>query len=118
MKFTAEMSENETFFLETVVYQGTTFSEKNSSEEVFQISKALDGQRVATHNFESKIAIRSKTHRKEGSSPEAKQQGRKRNIAFRGTIPALSVSYKRSFNEKVESHTKPTTTLPKFKRTT
>ena len=91
----------------------------NSSEEVFQISKALDGQRVATHNFESKIAIiRSKTHRKEGSSPEAKQQGRKRNIAFRGTIPALSVYYKRGFKEKVESHTKPTTTLPKFKRTT
>ena len=90
----------------------------NSSEEVFQISKALDGQRVATHNFESKIAIRSKTHRKEGSSPEAKQQGRKRNIAFRGTIPALSVYYKRGLNEKVESHTKPTTTLPKFKRTT
>ena len=28
MKFTAEISENETFFLETVVYQGTTFSEK------------------------------------------------------------------------------------------
>ena len=65
----------------------------NSSEEVFQISKALDGQRVATHNFESKIAIiRSKTHRKEGSSPEAKQQGRKRNIAFRGAIqPSVSI---------------------------
>ena len=28
MKFTAEISENETFFLETVVYQSTTFSEK------------------------------------------------------------------------------------------
>ena len=28
IKFTAERSENETFFLETVVYQGTTFSEK------------------------------------------------------------------------------------------
>ena len=28
MKFTAEISENETSFLETVVYQGTTFSEK------------------------------------------------------------------------------------------
>ena len=27
-KFTAEISEDETFFLETVVYQGTTFSEK------------------------------------------------------------------------------------------
>ena len=28
MKFTAEISENETFFSETVVYQGTTFNEK------------------------------------------------------------------------------------------
>ena len=44
------------------------------------------------HNFERKIAIRSKTHRKKGSSPETKQQGRKRNIAFRDTIPALIVS--------------------------
>ena len=66
------------------------------------------------HNFKRKIAIRSKTHRKKGSSPETKQQGRKRNIAFRDTIPALSVYYKRSFNEKVESHTKATTTLTKF----
>ena len=28
MKFTAKISENETFFSETVVYQGTTVSEK------------------------------------------------------------------------------------------
>ena len=28
MKFTAEISENETFFSKTVVYQGTTFNEK------------------------------------------------------------------------------------------
>ena len=66
------------------------------------------------HNFERKIAIRSKTHRKKGSSPETKKQGRKRIVAFRDTIPALSDYYKRSFNEKMESHTKPTTTLPKF----
>ena len=31
--------------------------------------------------------------------------------AFRDTIPALSVYCKRSFNGKVESHTKPTATL-------
>ena len=66
------------------------------------------------HNFERKIAISSKTHRKEGSSPETKQHERKRNIAFRGTIPALSVYYKRTFDEKVESSTKPATTLPTF----
>ena len=28
MKFTTEISENETLFLDTVVYQGTTFNEK------------------------------------------------------------------------------------------
>ena len=41
-------------------------------------------------------------------APETKQRGRKRNAAFRDTIQALSVYYKRSFNGKVESHTKPT----------
>ena len=41
-------------------------------------------------------------------APETKQRGRKRNAAFRDTIPVLSVYYKRSFNGKVESHTKPT----------
>ena len=70
--------------------------------------------RGQSHNFERKTAIRSKTHRKKGSSPETKQQGRKRNVAFRDTIPALSVYYKRGFNEKMESHTKPTTTLTEF----
>ena len=42
---------------------------------------------------------------------ETKQQGRKRNVAFRDTIPALIVYCKRSFNGKVESHTKRTATL-------
>ena len=40
-------------------------------------------------------------------APETKQRGRKRNAAFRDTIPALRVYYKRSFNGKVESHTEP-----------
>ena len=60
------------------------------------------------------MAIRSKTHRNKGSPLETKRQGRKRNIAFGDTIPAPSVYYKGSFNEKVESHTKATTTLTKF----
>ena len=42
----------------------------------------------------------------------------KRNIAFRDTVPALSVYFKRSFNEKLESYTKPTVTSPNFQRTT
>ena len=34
----------------------------------------------------------------------------KKNIALRDTVPALSVYLKRSFNEKIESYTKPTVT--------
>ena len=44
-------------------------------------------------------------------APETKQQGRKRNVGICDTIPALIVYCKRSFNGKVESHTKPTATL-------
>ena len=47
-------------------------------------------------------------------SPETKQQRGKRNIAFRDTAPALSVYLKISFNEKMESYTKPTVTSPNF----
>ena len=39
---------------------------------------------------------------------------KQKNIAFRDTVPALSVYFKRSFNEKMESHTKPTVTSPNF----
>ena len=41
-----------------------------------------------------------------------------KNIAFRDTVPALSVYFERSFNEKLESYTKPTVTSPNFQRTT
>ena len=54
------------------------------------------------------------TEKKAALTPETKQPGRKRNIAFRDTIPALSVYYKGSFNEKVESNTRPTTTVDKI----
>ena len=53
-------------------------------------------------NFERKIAIRSKTHRRKAALlKQNNKELRKRNIAFRDTIQALSVYYKRSFNEKV-----------------
>ena len=38
----------------------------------------------------------------------------KRNIAFPDTIPALSVYYKGSLNEKMEFYTKPTITSINF----
>ena len=37
-----------------------------------------------------------------------------KNIAFRDTVPALSVYFKRSFTEKMESYTKTTVTSPNF----
>ena len=42
--------------------------------------------------------------KKKKRKKEKKKQGRKINIAFRDTLPALSVHYIRSFNEKVESY--------------
>ena len=65
------------------------------------------------HNLKDKLQSEiNKTHRNRSPRSWNKtEQGRKRNVAFRDTIPALSVYCKRSFNGKVESHTKPTATL-------
>ena len=65
-----------------------------------------------------KPSIRYKVYREGVCHPETQQQRGKRNIAFRDTVPALSVYFKRSFNEKLESYTKPTVTSPNFQRTT
>ena len=61
--------------------------------------------------------IRYKVHREGVCSPETQQQRGKRNIAFRDTVPALSVYFKRRFNEKLESYTKATVTSTNFQRT-
>ena len=53
-------------------------------------------------------------HREGVRTPETQQQRGKRNIAFRDTVPALSVYFKKSFNEKMESYTKPTVTSTNF----
>ena len=58
------------------------------------------------HNLKEKLQSGTEVR-----AHETKQQGRKRNVAFRDTIPALIVYCKRSFNGKVESHTKRTATL-------
>ena len=65
------------------------------------------------HNLKDKLQSEiNKTHRnRTPRSWNKTNQGRKRNVAFRDTIPTLSVYCKRSFNGKVESHTKPTATL-------
>ena len=73
----------------------TTFEENNSNFK----KKTLDGQRLPT-KFDRKPAIRNKIHRKGVSTPKTKQQGGKRNIVIRDTIPAPSVYYKGSLNEK------------------
>ena len=56
----------------------------------------------------------TEVHREGVCYLETQQQRGKRNIAFRDAVPALSVSFKRSFNEKMESYTKPTITSPNF----
>ena len=52
------------------------------------------------HNFERKISIRRNTHRRKAALLKQNNKEEK-NIAFRDTLQALSVYYKRSFNEKV-----------------
>ena len=70
-------------------------------KKYFRFQKALDKQRLATQFWKKNCYQKShRTQRKEGHVPKAKkQQGRKRNIAFRDTINT-SVLYKRSFNKK------------------
>ena len=72
-------------------------------------SKACE--RVTT---DKKPYIRYKVHREGVGTPETQQQRGKKNIAFRDTVPALSVYFKRRFTEKMESYTKPTVTSPDF----
>lgn len=88
----------------------------NSSEATFEenISNFLDICSV----------IRNEIHRKEVLALETKELGRNRLLpfvrswlwgtCFHDTEPTLSVYYKRTFNEKGESSTKPTTTSPCF----
>ena len=66
-------------------------------------------------NYDRKPSIRYKVHREGVWSPETQQQRGKRNIAFRDTVSALSVYFKRIFNEKLESSTKPTLLRQIFK---
>ena len=53
MKFTAEISENETFFLETVVYQGTTFSENMRKSYILDVKTHLKRKPYSIYIFTS-----------------------------------------------------------------
>ena len=64
------------------------------------------------HNFEIKIAIRSKTHRRKAALLKQNNKEEKEILSFVTQYKPFSVYYERSFNEKVYSHTKPNTTLP------
>ena len=72
---------------------------KQRLRKYFKFQKALDRQRLATQFWKNNFYQKShRTQRKEGHVRKTqKQQGRKRNIAFRDTIP---LNYKRSFNKK------------------
>ena len=148
IKFTAEISDTEAVFLDTVVYKGTRFKEKsildvkthfkktetfqythftschppslkkgfvkgealrilrtNSSKTTFEENISNFKKRLIERGYPQtnrKPSIRYKVHREGVCSPETKQQRGKRNIAFRDTVPALSVYFKRSFNEKLD----------------
>ena len=84
--------------------------------KIFQISK--NAWLTLPTNYDRKPSIRYKVHGEGVCSPETKQQRGKRNIALRHTVPALRVYFISSFNEKIESYTKPTFTSPNFWRST
>ena len=63
-----------------------------------QKKKTLDGQRLPTI-FDRKPTIRNKIHKSESKLLKQKTRGKK-NFAIRDLIPALSVYYKGSLNEK------------------
>ena len=146
MKFTAEISENETFFLETVVYQSTTFSEKwekaildvktHFKRKPYSIyiftsyhppvvkapvwktrslenptNKLLWGSisdfksawwTEASHTIlKEKLLLEVKlTERKAALLKKNNQEEKDWNIAFRDTIPALSVYKKEALMKK------------------
>ena len=89
----------------------TTFEENISNFKIRLIDRGYPQTMI------EKPSIRYKVLREGVCSPETRQRG-KRNIAFRDTVPALSVYFKRSFNEKLDSYTKPTVTSSNFQRTT
>ena len=83
----------------------------------FQFQKTLDWQRLPT-NFDRKPSIRYKVHREGVCTPAwnttTKWKKKVLRPLIRDTVPALSVYFKRSFYEKMESFTKPTATSPNF----
>ena len=95
----------------------TNSSKTTFEENISNFKKTVDWHRLPT-NYDRKPSIRYKVHREGVCSPKTQQRRGKRNIAFRDTVPALSVYFKRSFNEKLESYTKPTVTSPNFQRIT
>ena len=53
------------------------------------------------HNFERKIAIRSKTHRRKAALLKQNNKEEKEILPFMTQCKPFSVYYKRSFNKKV-----------------
>ena len=79
----------------------TNFSKTTFEENISNFKKRLIDRGYPETMIENP-SIRYKVHREGLCSPETQQQRGKRNIAFRDTVPALSVYFKRSFNEKLD----------------
>ena len=91
----------------------TNSSNTTSEENISNFKKRLIDRgypQPMVENLQSDITV----CREGVCTPETQQQRGERNIAFRDTVPALSVYFKRNFNEKMESYAKPTVTSPNF----
>ena len=89
----------------------------NSSKTTFEKHISNFKKRLIDRGYpqtDKKPSIGYKVHKEGVCTPETQQHRGKKYIAFRDTVPALSVYFKRSFTEKMESYTKPTVTSPNF----
>ena len=99
---------------EALRIQRTNSSKTTFEENISDFKKRLIDRGYPQTMIENLLSDIKFTERERVCTPETQQQRAKRNIAFRDTVPALSVYFKRSFNEKMESYTKPTVTSPNF----
>ena len=81
----------------------------------FKFKETLDSMRLPTP-FDRKPSIRNKVH-KEGGLHSWNTTTNREKIGSPDTVPTLSVYFKRSFHQKMESYTRPTVTSPNFKET-
>ena len=91
----------------------TNSSKTTFEENISNFKKRLIDRGYPQTMIKNLLSDVNFTERESALLKHNKKEGKK-NIAFRDTVLALSVYFKRNFTEKMESYTKPTVTSPNF----